>query len=98
MLILELKPLSEDLKYAFLGPKEIFLVVILVHLEENHEKHLLSLLYMHKVGLGWNMMDIKGMDPLIFIHCIALEKDAKPIKQIQRRLNPAMKEVVKADV
>lgn len=63
----EFKPLPKDLKYVFLEPKETFPVVISMYLEENQEEYL-------KGVLGWNMVDIKDMNPpcLICTHRIAL--------------------------
>lgn len=69
-----------------------------MHLDENQEECLLSLLYTQKGAPGWNMVYIKGMDPLICTHCIALDDDAKPTRQMLCWLNPAMKEVVKSEV
>ena len=43
------------------------------------------------------MADIKGISPSIVQHRIYLE-EAKPIRDPQRRLNPAMKEVVKKEI
>lgn len=45
---LELRPLLEDLNHAFLGPKEIFLAVNIVHLDENRDEHSLSVLRTQK--------------------------------------------------
>jgi len=53
---------------------------------------------MHKNVLGWTIADIKGISPLICTHRIYLEKNAKPSREMQRRLNPNMKEVVKNEV
>lgn len=47
-------------------------------------------------SFGWNMVDIKAMDPSICKHC--MEDDAKPIRQMQHKLNPAMKELVKTEM
>ena len=44
------------------------------------------------------MADLKGISPSICTHKIYLEEDAKPIRQMQRRLNPKMQEVVKKEV
>ena len=44
------------------------------------------------------MADIKGIRPLICTHMIYLEENAKPSREMQRRLNPNMKEVVKNKV
>lgn len=73
-------------------------MVILAYLEENSEKHLLSVLHMHKDALGWNVVDKKCMDPLVCRYCIALEDVTKPTRQMQHRLNFSIKEVVKAEV
>jgi hypothetical protein len=53
---------------------------------------------MHKNTLGWAIVDIKGISPLICTHRIYLEENAKPSREIQRRLNPNMKEVVRNEV
>jgi hypothetical protein len=53
---------------------------------------------MHKTTLGWTIADIKGISPLICIHQIYLKENAKPSREMQRRLNPNMKEVVKNKV
>ena len=50
---------------------------------------------MHKNALGWTITNIKGISPLICTHMIYLGKNAKPSREMQRRLNPNMKEVVK---
>ncbi|XP_070051101.1 uncharacterized protein [Nicotiana tomentosiformis] len=48
--------------------------------------------------LGWTIADIKRISPAICMHKILMENDYKPIVQPQRRLNPAMQEVVKKEV
>jgi len=52
----------------------------------------------HKTALGWFISDLKGISPARCMHKILLEDDAKPVVQPQRRLNPAMKEVVQKEV
>lgn len=44
------------------------------------------------------MADFIDIDPLIYTHHKILEDSAKSIRQMQQRRNPAMKEVVKAEV
>ena len=95
---LELKPLPSHLKYAFLGEEETFPVIISSSLELNQENQLLEILKTHITALGWTIVDIKGISPLIYTHRIHLEEDVKPSRQPQRRLNPIMKEVVKKEV
>ncbi|XP_059315657.1 uncharacterized protein LOC132066349 [Lycium ferocissimum] len=49
-------------------------------------------------ALGWTIADIKRINPAICMHRILMEDNYKPIVQPQRRLNPAMQEVVKKEV
>ena len=95
---LELKELPKELKYAFLGDRESFPVVISFHLDPSQEESLIYLLKDHKSALGWTIADLKGISPTICTHKIYLEDDAKPSRQMQRRLNPHVKEVVRAEV
>ena len=92
---LELKPLPSHLKYAFLGAKETFPVIISSSLELDQENKLLEILRTHRTALGWTIIDIKGISPLICTHRIHLEEDVKPSRQPQRLLNLIMKEVLK---
>ena len=95
---LELKPLPSHLKYAFLRVEETFSAIISSSLELDQENKLLEILRTHRTALGWTIVDIKGISPLICTHRIHLEEDVKPSRQPQRRLNPIMKEVVKKEV
>ncbi|KAL4315591.1 hypothetical protein AHAS_Ahas15G0200400 [Arachis hypogaea] len=94
----ELKPLPPSLKYAFLGEGDTFPVIISSALNSQEEKALLQVLRTHKTALGWSISDLKGISPARCMHKILLEDDAKPVVQPQRRLNPAMKEVVQKKV
>ncbi|XP_027099229.2 uncharacterized protein [Coffea arabica] len=94
----ELKPLPEHLKYAFLGEKETLPVIISSKLSPTEEDKLLRVLREHKEAIGWTIADIKGISPSVCMHRIRLEEDARPIRQPQRRLNPIMMEVVKKEV
>ncbi|RVW26360.1 Retrovirus-related Pol polyprotein from transposon 17.6 [Vitis vinifera] len=51
-----------------------------------------------KKAIGWQISDLKGINPLLCTHHIYVEKDAKPVRQPQRRLNPHMQEVVRGEV
>ena len=44
------------------------------------------------------MADLKGICPSVCMHHIYLEDNVKPTREMQRRLNPHMKEVVKKEV
>ncbi|KAH9779692.1 hypothetical protein KPL71_007797 [Citrus sinensis] len=95
---LELKPLPEELKYAYLGEQQTYPVIISFQLTHDQKGKLLSVLKRHKTAFGWTLKDIKGINPLICIHRIHLEENAKTTRQPQKRLNPHMKEVVKNEI
>ena len=94
----ELKPLPPSLKYAFLGEGDTFPVIISSALNPQEEEALIQVLRTHKTALGWSISNLKGISPARCMHKILLEDNAKPVVQPQRRLNPAMKEVVQKEV
>ena len=81
-----------------MGENESFPVIISSKLKAHQEGKLLQTLKMHKNALGCTITDIKGISPLICIHKIYLEENVKPSREIQRRLNPHMKEVVRNEI
>ncbi|CAN6542794.1 unnamed protein product [Malus baccata var. baccata] len=95
---LNLKPLPSHLKYAFLGAAETLTVIISAYLSEVEEEKLLRVLRRHRMAIGWSIADIKGISPSICMHRILLEDNYKPSVEHQRRLNPNMKEVVRAEI
>jgi len=94
----EIKVLSSHLKYQYLGEKEDFPVIIASHLTEQQEEDPLAVLRENREAIGWTMIDIKGISPSIVQHWIHLTEDAKPKRDPQRRLNPIMQEVVRAEI
>jgi len=58
---------------------------------------LIRVLFDHEGAIGWLVANLKGIGPTICMHKINLEDNAKPVRQIQRRLNPHMKEVVQKE-
>ncbi|KAM7528606.1 hypothetical protein LguiB_032016 [Lonicera macranthoides] len=95
---LDLKPLPDNLKYAFLGPAESLPVIIASDLNNAQENQLLKILQEHKEAIGWSITDLKGISPSVVMHKIHLEDNSKPSREPQRRLNPVMQEVVRAEV
>jgi hypothetical protein len=95
---LELKPLPNKLKYAFLSSNDTLLVIIASDLQKDQEDSLLAVLKKHKEAIGWTVADLKGIDPSICMHQIHLEEDTRPSREAQHRLNPNMKEVVMKEV
>jgi hypothetical protein len=90
--------LLDSLKYKFLGLAESLLVIIASDLKDAQEEELLEVLREHKEAIGWIIEDIKGISPSLVMHKIHLEENSKPSREPQRRLNPAMQEVVRAEV
>jgi len=94
----ELKPLPENLKYAYLDKKNIYPVIISANLSAEEEEKLLDVLKAHRKAIGYSLDDLKGISPALCMHKINLEEDAKPVVDFQRRLHPKMKEVVRKEV
>jgi hypothetical protein len=73
---LELKPLPDNLKYAFLGSNDTFPVISASDLQKHQEDNMLEVLKEHKEAIGWTVAGFKGIDPSIYMHRIHLEKGA----------------------
>jgi hypothetical protein len=95
---LELKLLPDNLKYVFIGNNNTLPVIIAKGLISAQEEKLVKLLSDHKAAIGWTLADIKGISLSMCMHHILLEDNAKPTRKLQRRLNPPMMEVVKAEI
>jgi len=93
-----LKPLPDNLKYVFIGDNNTLPVIIATGLINTQEEKLVKLLCDHKTAIGWTLADIKGISPSMCMHHILLEDNAKPTREMQRRLNPPMMEVVKTEI
>ncbi|CAL8135312.1 unnamed protein product [Prunus armeniaca] len=95
---LELKLLLSHLKYAYLAEFETLPVIIAFELTPLEEDKLIRVLKEFKSAIGWSIADIKGISPTMCMYRILLEEGAKPTREPERRLNPHMKEVVRAEV
>ncbi|KAH9793150.1 hypothetical protein KPL71_004433 [Citrus sinensis] len=95
---LELKPLPNTLEYAFFGEESTLPVIIASSLNEEQKGKLLDVLKKHKGALGWTIADIKGINPVDCMYYVHLDENAKSIREMQRRLNANMKEVVRTEV
>ncbi|XP_073119732.1 uncharacterized protein [Henckelia pumila] len=93
----ELKPLPTHLKYVFLGENGNLPVIISSSLTGEMETRLLDVFKIHKSVFAWKVTDIKGINPSICMNKILMEENINPLVQPQRRLNPKMQEVVKAE-
>jgi len=77
---LELKLLPEYLKYAYLNVAQKLLVIISNILSLEHEDKSLHVLRGHKMGIGWTLVDLLGINPSICVHRILFEDDSRPIR------------------
>ena len=59
---------------------------------------MLDILRENKQAIGWKITNLKGISSAVSTHHIYLEEEEKSIRQLQRRLNPHMQEVVRAEV
>ena len=73
-------------------------VIISFDFTKKVEQKLLDVLRQHQFTFAWSISDIKGITTSIFMHKILMENDYKHTIEHQRRLNLAMKEVVKKEL
>ncbi|KAK1649761.1 hypothetical protein QYE76_067566 [Lolium multiflorum] len=92
--VFDLKPLPDNLKYAYIDDKKTYLVIISAKLSDFEEERLLEILKKHRGAIGYTLDDLKGISPSICQHAINMEDDAKPVVEHQRRLIPKMKDVM----
>ncbi|KAK1666080.1 hypothetical protein QYE76_054239 [Lolium multiflorum] len=97
-LVFDLKPLPDNLKYAYIDDKKTYHVIISAKLSDIEEERLLEILKKHRGAIGYTLDDLKGISPAICQHAINIEDGAKPVVEHQRRLIPKMKDVVRNEV
>ena len=90
---LELKSLPNHLWYEFFGENSTLPIIISAHLDEEQCAKLLRILRKHKKSVGQTISDIKDTSHYICMHRILLEKNHTLVVEMQRRLNPNMKEM-----
>jgi hypothetical protein len=95
---IELKPLPSGLHYDFLNDDPNTPVIIRDKLSQEEKFCLITVLEKHKSAFGYSLQDLKGINPALCTHCIPTDLDVLPSREPQRRLNNAMREVVKKEV
>jgi hypothetical protein len=73
-------------------------VIISDKLSKDETRRLVATLEMYRSIIGYSLKDLKGISPSLCTHCIPMEQEHKPVCEHQRRLNNAMREVVKKEV
>ena len=95
---IELKPLPSGSKYVFLNNNRETLVIIRDKLSQEETRKLVAILERHKSAIGYSLQDLKGISPALCTHHIPIDADSSPSREPQRRLNNAIREVVKKEV
>ena len=73
-------------------------MVISASLSEGQDESLLKVLKKRRKALGCTIADLHDINPLMCMHRIYLEEKSKPVHQMQKHLNPNMKEAVRGEV
>ena len=73
-------------------------MIISSKLSAPQEEKLVQVLKEHKMTIGWTIANIKGISPSTCMHRILLEEGARPSRQLQRRLNPPMMDVMNKEI
>jgi hypothetical protein len=95
---IELKLLPASLRYAFLNNDLESPVIINDKLSQEEIFCLITVLEKHRSTFGYSLQDLKGISPTLCTHRIPTDPNAIPSREPQRRLNNAMREVVKKEV
>jgi hypothetical protein len=95
---IELKPLPPDLRYTFLDNDPESPVIISDKLIQEQTLRLMDVLERHHSTFGYSLQDLKGISLVLCTHRIPIDPTIPPSREPQRRLNNAMREVVKKEV
>jgi hypothetical protein len=68
------------------------------NLDEQQQQKIIQVLSKYQQAFSWEYSDMKGVDPQLCTHHIYVEKDAWPIRQPHRRLNPHLRDIVKEEL
>jgi hypothetical protein len=73
-------------------------VIISDKLSQEESLRLLTILEKHHSAFGYLLQDLKEISPTLCTHRIPTDPDSIPSREPQRRLNNAMRKVVKKEV
>jgi hypothetical protein len=94
----KLKPLPSGLKYAFLNNDQDSSVIISDKLSQEESLRLIIVLKKHHAAFSYSLHDLKGISHVLCTHRIPTDPEITPSREPQRRLNNAMRDVVKKEV
>ena len=78
------------------GPEKF--LHINVGLSENQQAQLLKVLKKQARAFAWEYTDMKGTHPNTYIHHIYMDPNISPVRKPQRRMNPALKDIIKEEL
>ena len=67
-------------------------------LDSSQQEQLVNLLQNHLSAFAWGYEDMKVIPPETYTHHIYIREGARPVRQPQRRMNPALRDIVKEEV
>ena len=73
-------------------------MIISGKLSNDETQKLITVLERHRSVIGHSLQDLIGISPTLCTHRIPINPDSSPSMELQRRLNNAMREVVKKEV
>jgi hypothetical protein len=73
-------------------------VIISDKLSQEETYRLVTVLERHRSAIGYSIHDLIGISPILYTHRIPTDPDISPTREPQRRLNNAMREIVKKEV
>ena len=91
----------EEHKGSYTIPCEVNLGKVLhinAGLTESQQEQLLKVLKIQSKSFAWEYNDMKGIHPDTCIHHIYMDTHISPIRQPRRRMNPALKDIVKEEL
>jgi hypothetical protein len=94
----ELKQLPPELSFVFLNGNHETPVIISDKLSNDETQRLVATLEKYRSVIDYSLKDLKGISLSLCTHRISMEQDYKHVHEHQRRLNNAMREVVKKEV
>jgi hypothetical protein len=73
-------------------------MIISDKLSQEETLYLTTILEKHRSAFGYSLEDLKGVNPALYTHRIPIDLEVLLSREPQRRLNNAMREVVKKEV
>ena len=67
-------------------------------LDIDQQKQLVDILKEQLGAFAWEYTDMKGIHPDTCIHHIYIHGEVTPVRKPQKRMNPALKDIVKEEI